>query len=1165
MTRKLQAVLDLDSGQFTMGLRVAGQRLHSFSGQINGLNVNLGQSANQMRTFQKSMHGPIQMLRDWTLILGEGRHAMNLIHSATTGWVVEMVKASAEMQRMGQMMKGMSSGLTEAERVKDVTESMKALTATAQNAPFSIKSLGDAFIKLKSGGVDPLDGSLQGLVDGVAAFGGTSDTLHRAAIAIQQMSGKGVISMEELRQQLGEAVPNAMQMMARGMSMTMRDLNKAVSDGKVTAENALKKMSLQFNVAFGGSAQRMMQTFSGQLELARTNWQIFASTVMGVNNGVAQTGGFLFELTAQMKVINHYLSSTDGKDFAKNIGDSLVVILRNLADAIKWIIKYKAEIILFGKVFAAVLGGKLVTGAIANMVTSWKALFPATTAATGAASAFSGALKGLITGSGTLTSRFLALGSSIGGARGAVSILARVVGFAFGPGGWLVLLASALLIAANRYGLFASKANEAAEAQARFKRGEVNQEDSTTMSTRVADIEGSYLWKRTHNTDGTRKEMPKMHSVPVWNQMMKDIEPLERERAGLIKDAAGVRLGVSTRAVMTSFDRWEQTVSTRVEDIQKTANDKVMGLQKSLEGGKITSSEFEESKKKIQKASLTSILSRLDINIKAMEDSLNLPVNRNNVATQKGIREGIDRLKAQRVQFGETSDRYDTVSALDDGIVPGKGGGGAANGGAAGQARELLSEYKSLYRDVMVLEARINGSSVNAAKVAADVATAALKKGSATRAEVDALVRQKDTLEPLWEQMDDIKTRSATVGEILDKMAVDTKDAGGEFQDAMDWLAGGATEAERKLLRLQQRFENALDPISEFKAKLESDRDIAVSSSKADPRLILELNNQIATQELRLTKGKAEAADRARITQGVAAAQTFRNIDEELNKWQANLRGVDAERAYNHAKELERFEVMKQQILDAGNVDIATQQRIANAKVMLDQRQKFENLGPIGTQLQTMADSMGNIKSLGATALDGFNTALEGGSQSMRRFAKDMVKQLIMIIIRAMIAKAILSALGMGMGGGSGPNADIMAGNVSTGADFQGMAFKAPQYHTGGIVGTAAHTRMMTASMISTAARYHTGRAPTLRAGEVPAVLKADEGVFTPEQMAALGRGGSANAAPKTTINFINNSGTQLDADQGESRFDGEGYVLDIVIEAMNRPGRARDAFKSMK
>ena len=43
----------------------------------------------------------------------------------------------------------------------------------------------------------------------VAAAGGTESHLNRAALAISQMSGKGVIQMEELRQQLGEAIPRA--------------------------------------------------------------------------------------------------------------------------------------------------------------------------------------------------------------------------------------------------------------------------------------------------------------------------------------------------------------------------------------------------------------------------------------------------------------------------------------------------------------------------------------------------------------------------------------------------------------------------------------------------------------------------------------------------------------------------------------------------------------------------------------------------------------------------------------------------------------------------------------------------------------------------------------------------------------------------------------------
>lgn len=65
-------------------------------------------------------------------------------------------------------------------------------------------------------------------------FGKSSEELKRASVAIQQMAGKGVISMEELRQQFGEAVPDAMGMMARAASVSMGDL-VAVSTGTVEA------------------------------------------------------------------------------------------------------------------------------------------------------------------------------------------------------------------------------------------------------------------------------------------------------------------------------------------------------------------------------------------------------------------------------------------------------------------------------------------------------------------------------------------------------------------------------------------------------------------------------------------------------------------------------------------------------------------------------------------------------------------------------------------------------------------------------------------------------------------------------------------------------------------------------------------------------------------
>jgi hypothetical protein len=64
--------------------------------------------------------------------------------------------------------------------------------------------------------------------------------------------------------------------------------------------------------------------------------------------------------------------------------------------------------------------------------------------------------------------------------------------------------------------------------------------------------------------------------------------------------------------------------------------------------------------------------------------------------------------------------------------------------------------------------------------------------------------------------------------------------------------------------------------------------------------------------------------------------------------------------------------------------------------------------------------------------------------------------------------------------------------------------------------------------------------------GEVPAILKRGEGVFTPEQMAAMG-GGSGGVQ----VNVINQTGTQANATQ-TSRTGSDGkQIIDVVLKAV--------------
>ncbi len=128
---------------------------------------------------------------------------------------------------------------TFAEAQQKAAVEVRNLMSVASASPYKLNALVDSYTKLKAADLASPDGFLAGLVNTAGKFGKSSEELKRASVAIQQMAGKGVISMEELRQQFGEAVPDAMGMMARAAGISMGDLVKQVSTGTVEAKQAL--------------------------------------------------------------------------------------------------------------------------------------------------------------------------------------------------------------------------------------------------------------------------------------------------------------------------------------------------------------------------------------------------------------------------------------------------------------------------------------------------------------------------------------------------------------------------------------------------------------------------------------------------------------------------------------------------------------------------------------------------------------------------------------------------------------------------------------------------------------------------------------------------------------------------------------------------------------
>ena len=63
------------------------------------------------------------------------------------------------------------------------------------------------------------------------AYGLSNEQLGRALTAMQQIASKGKVSMEEMRGQLGESLPGAMQIAARAFGVTTAELEKMLAKG----------------------------------------------------------------------------------------------------------------------------------------------------------------------------------------------------------------------------------------------------------------------------------------------------------------------------------------------------------------------------------------------------------------------------------------------------------------------------------------------------------------------------------------------------------------------------------------------------------------------------------------------------------------------------------------------------------------------------------------------------------------------------------------------------------------------------------------------------------------------------------------------------------------------------------------------------------------------
>ncbi|MCY1200491.1 tape measure domain protein [compost metagenome] len=1249
---------------------------------LKELKSTLDLTANSVQKLEQQNDSLGRKFRDIVLTMGNLRFVAMDVNDVFLRLPTAILRSAGELEKMQVLMQGLSKEITKAGKIAEGQKGFNFVTTMAKNAPFELKALADTFVKFKTAGIDPTNGSMQALVDSVAKFGGTGESLKRASVAIQQMAGKGVVSMEELRQQLGEAVPTAMQDMADQMGMSMGELANAVSKGTLAAGPALDKMLLRMKVNNTGAAKEMMETWVGLGERLKTEFSLMAKTIAESDFGKAASESVKELITA--------LGTDEAKRFADTIGTELGEAVRLIVSFIKTLIEYRGEIKLAAEAWIAY---KVATSFFAPMVRSMaegtgkisegfrnqiaaanqaaasrqaaslreitasresalaaeraslatiaakereviaqsraidamlakqaildsamrakkgaEVIVPAmaglpglagaqsaatvtkaqkdltdqiarqnlaSTAARAELNALAYAHNGLANNVITTTTQMRALESTTVAATGAQRAMAMGAsalraGLALIGGG--VGLVTIALIAG--IAMWSKWARAAEEAQARKRRAEKKlstQEDidATTGDLKSAQAElakremfnnstGIFLPKNASAADNARaaKELEnRQRAVDEQRRKVEDLiktQTMQRQslRESEARDEAeGMRKQSETIIDASKAATESQLNESRARQSKLTENDKKTIAARAAET-KIQT-DLVIGQKKIENAQLQ----------KMLDDSKAIISGAGPESTKDAARLRVAELSSQLK--ANTDEIVQMVKAQDEKIEyvtkEKKGGKGKAApigydkvdaliGGLAGQKAELQAEIDSFNATAGMVDKGLAA----AAKIDAQAKSGRFKhRGEDGKSVSDISPEQLNNAKKLAQDVAEMQEAMS----IAQRIAATGRDIGEDYAQAIKIIANPLGEISVADRGKTGAFEDMLN-----KAGVDLDQ---VAERMGKTRAQFE-------QDINKIKGDLATVDLAKPVQEMVTETQRMNLDLILNDRDRTRAQLELERNMYIAKMSMRIQYLKDH--KAGTAEIlAAEQALANWQIA--------NAQTIGEKLKTPMQKLADQWRDSTKAME--DATAQWAQQGMDAFInftktgklewKSLVTDILAGYLKIQMQKELTGLLSIGSSGSSGATG-AAASVASSAASSGGGGFWSSlgtwvsglfSFADGGVMSQLGSVplRKYAKGGVATSpqlALYGEGSmneafVPLPDGRSIPVTMKSDGQAGEDRSQPAAGE------APNVTVNVINQTGQNVTAQQGATRFDGRQMILDVVLSSMRQPGSFRD------
>ena len=209
----------------------------SFSIAINLLTEQFKRGANQVKGAFKAMQ--MQIL---TFVAALGAGGIGL-----SNLVSRFVDVARETNRVTTALKNVSGGLAK------YADNQRYLLDMAKKYGLEINALTGNFAKFTAAAsvsgmtMQEQKKIFESVSRAVTAFGMSADDSNGVFLALSQMMSKGKISSEELRLQMGERLPIALQAMAKAAGTSVAGLDKLLKQGKLMSKDVLPKFAEALN------------------------------------------------------------------------------------------------------------------------------------------------------------------------------------------------------------------------------------------------------------------------------------------------------------------------------------------------------------------------------------------------------------------------------------------------------------------------------------------------------------------------------------------------------------------------------------------------------------------------------------------------------------------------------------------------------------------------------------------------------------------------------------------------------------------------------------------------------------------------------------------------------------------------------------------------------